>query len=223
MAVQNRQIARVGLNELSIYNTMRLAERMAGISNDIGERVTFIRNWVKGQLGQPGVQQFFYQGLSLGTKKFGVNLLSMEKRLANIRKYANNSKQWTDKERLNNALSDLSVSGYLVYETEESEPQIKLTKVQSKKVTTYGMVLIKTDEEKNIQTDGQLAGDGMMIDFMSYFPATYIAFCDALEIAGFVLDKPKWEKGELLKVRLDSSVNSTLRPLLETLPLPGDE
>ncbi len=223
MAVQNRQIARVGMNELSIYNTMRIAEMMAGVSQDISERANFIRQWVKGQLGKPGVQQFFYQGLSLGTKKFGANLVAMERRLKNIRTYANNSKQWSDKKRLDNALSDLHKSGYLIYETPEAEPKIELSSAQSKKVTTYGMVLVKDNEFDNITSDGAINDNGLVLSFMSYFPATYIAFCDALEIAGFVLDKPTFVKGDVLKVRLESSKLSKLRPLLESLPLPDDD
>lgn len=218
--VKNKHIVRVGAEQISLYNTMRLAERFAGIPDDYDSRSQFIRKWAADKQSEPIVQSFLYQGLRLKTKAFGTNLKKMEARLGRLHEYAKKTASWNDKQRLKGALSDLEKSGYLVRESESDELEVNVTSVEAGKITTYGMIAMRKDEFNRV-ADGWLKDDFLVLNMMSYFPATYIAVVDALEIAGFPVKTPdSFKKGELLELRLSTSRESGFRKLLETLPVP---
>lgn len=220
---KNKMIARVSEQELSLYTTLRLAERMAGISDELDERTAFIRDWAKQRAQEPVVQSFLYQGLRLSTKQFGANLRKMEQRLAGLKRYILSTSNYSDKKRLTLALNDLKDTGYVVKEVDSTDAVLNLpTKELAKATQGHGLVLLHKDELALFNDDGQLQGkDGyMVITVMTSYPGPFIALLDVLKIAGFdVIENTKHEKGAPTNIKVAANSESHFRKQLSTLEL----
>lgn len=220
---KNKMIARVSEQELSLYTTLRLAEKIAGIPVEINERASFIRDWAKERAQEPLVQSFLYQGLRLSTKQFGANLRKMEQRLAGLKRYILNTSNYSDKKRLMLALNDLEDTGYVVKEVDSTDAVLNLPKKELAKATRgHGLVLLHHDELTLFSDDGQLEGkDGyMVITVMTSYPGPFIALLDVLKIAGFdVIENAKHQKGAPINIKVTANSDSRFREQLSKLEL----
>lgn len=220
---RTRHLVRVGYPQLSLYNTIRLAECFAGIDGGLEERIAFIRDWASApeRRQQAEIQKFLFQSLQLNNKSFGRRWRKMEERIKEIHEYACQVKDMTDKERFTSAMKDLQSAGFLVKHCPGDELKLELSRPEAKQLMNVGAIALREDETKIFEQEQWLGDSTVMINPIMYKASPYLALLDALQIAGLtIVSNERYTEGNLLKVEVGTSQNSEFKKLLENVPVP---